>query len=169
LHHANASRFKAIAELSLLEDHIVNDPCPDCMNKHAITAARLMSEAATLEEGDNEDLLGSDLIEAVRRKIHPEPDIPLAREARDIRKTIQKKLNLSKHDDSHEDHVHAHPANDDIANDNHAHVHDHSPALVAGTEHESENTSIYKRIAIIGIVAVSGYVAYLVWRNAYPS
>jgi hypothetical protein len=138
LHDADASRFKAVGELNLLEDHLINDPCPDCMNKHAMTASRFMSEAASLNGGEPGDVIGSELIESARQCIHPESDIPLARRVRDIRKVIQKKLNLS----------HAHGANDTHAhedaaatatpsNDNHgpgAHVHDdgRAPALVAG-------------------------------------
>lgn len=103
LHHANASRFKAAAELALLEDHMINDPCPDCMNKHAMTASRLMSEAATLEDGEAGDVVGAELIEDIRQALKPESDIPLANRSRDIRKKIQQKLNLSHADHAHDD------------------------------------------------------------------
>jgi len=98
LHHANASRFKAASELMLLEDHILNDPCTDCMNKHSMTAAQLMREAAGLYEGELGDIAGADLIEEIRTQISSEPDIQLANKTRDIRKKIQRKLNLSNKD-----------------------------------------------------------------------
>jgi hypothetical protein len=103
LHHANASRFKAAAELALLEDHMINDPCPDCMNKHAMTASRLMSEAATLDEGEAGDVVGAELIEDIRQALKPESDIPLANRSRDIRKKIQQKLQLSHVNHAHDD------------------------------------------------------------------
>lgn len=114
LHHADASRFKAVGELDLLEDHLINDPCPDCMNKHAMTASRFMSEAASLNGGEPGDVVGSDLIESARQCIKPESDIELARRVRDIRKVIQKKLKLS----------HAHGASDTHT---HEHAHAHAP------------------------------------------
>lgn len=104
LHHANASRFKAAAELALLEDHMINDPCPDCMNKHAMTASRLMAEAATLDGGETGDVVGAELIETIRQRLKPEADIPLANQSRDIRKKIQEKLKLSHVGHAHADH-----------------------------------------------------------------
>lgn len=98
LHHANSSRFKAIGELLLLEDHMINDPCPDCMNKHSITASRFLSEAASLEGGEQGDLIASDVIESIRQNLVPEVSLELASQARDVRKGIQKKLNLSHKD-----------------------------------------------------------------------
>jgi hypothetical protein len=98
LHHANASRFKAASELMLLEDHILNDPCTDCMNKHSMTAAQLMREAAGLYDGELGDLAGADLIEDIRTQLSSDPDIALANKTRDIRKKIQRKLNLSNKD-----------------------------------------------------------------------
>lgn len=109
LHHANASRFKAVGELLLLEDHLINDPCPECMNKHSITASRLMSEAASLEDGQMSDIDYAESIEEIRTKLKPENDIPLAAQTRDLRKKLQKSLNLSHgHVDGPEDnHEHA--------------------------------------------------------------
>lgn len=95
LHHANASRFKAVGELCLLEDHMINDPCPDCMNKHAITASRLMSEAATLEGAEAEDVRAAQDIEVVRQQLKPEINLKLTAQVRDIRKSIQDRLKLS--------------------------------------------------------------------------
>jgi len=150
LHHADASRFKAVGELDLLEDHLINDPCPDCMNKHAMTASRFMSEAASLNGGEPGDVVGSDLIESARQCIKPESDIELARRVRDIRKVIQKKLKLSHAHGASDTHAHeggGTHAPDDARGDAHehvstpdaapdgAHVHDPSPLrepLVAG-------------------------------------
>lgn len=121
LHHADASRFKAVGELDLLEDHLINDPCPDCMNKHAMTASRFMSEAASLNGGEPGDVVGSDLIESARQCIKPESDIELARRVRDIRKVIQKKLKLSHAHGQSDTHAHAHaPDGSEIATNDHA-------------------------------------------------
>jgi hypothetical protein len=103
LHTAQASRFKAIGELLLLEDHIVNDPCVDCMNKHGMMASRLMAEAATLRGGVVDDLHLGQAIEAIRRTLNDSLIIrsfaPLrmrvATQTRDVRKTIQRGLSLS--------------------------------------------------------------------------
>jgi len=95
LHHADASRFKALGELLLLEDHMINDPCPDCMNKHAITASRFMSEAAGLAGGEDEDVKTTESIESIRAELKPETDIALAAKTRDVRKSLQARLNLS--------------------------------------------------------------------------
>ena len=107
LHHANASRFKAVGELLLLEDHLINDPCPECMNKHSITASRLMSEAASLEDGQMSDIEYAEAIESIREKLKPENDIPLAAQTRDLRKRLQKSLNLSHGHVDGDSHKHA--------------------------------------------------------------
>jgi hypothetical protein len=103
LHSAKASRFKAIGELLLLEDHIINDPCVDCMNKHGMMASRLMAEAATLAGGMEDDLRLGQAVESIRRILNDSPAarslqaarIKVASMTRDVRKTIQRGLNLS--------------------------------------------------------------------------
>lgn len=69
-----------------------------------MTAAQLMREAAGLYDGELGDLIGADLIEEVRTHLTSEADIPLANKARDIRKKIQRKLNLSNKEHDFKDH-----------------------------------------------------------------
>ena len=94
LHSADASRFKAMKELLLLEDHINTAPCMDCMNKHASTASGLLSEAATLKGGDETDISMSNAAEMIRRKLTSKPRA-LAGETRDLRRAIARRLGLS--------------------------------------------------------------------------
>jgi len=95
LHKAEASRLKAVGEMLLLEDHMVNDPCVDCMQKHSIAAGRFMQEAATLEGGELGDLRIAEMIESIRAELGPEEDLRIAARTRAVRKQVQAKLGLS--------------------------------------------------------------------------
>lgn len=105
LHSADASRFKAMKELLLLEDHINTAPCMDCMNKHAATASGLLSEAATLKGGDETDVAMSNAAEGIRRRLTSKPRA-LAGETRELRRAIARRLGLSPTETGHNGHKH---------------------------------------------------------------
>jgi len=115
LHHADASRHKAWGELLLLADHISNDPCGDCMNKHLGQAIFLLKEARTLKEGDLEDTSMAADLQAMQPEIGTKLEEVVA-----IRRRIGERLGIGharpagEHAHDHHDHAHG-PAHDHAA------------------------------------------------------
>ncbi len=106
LGHADSSRFKAVQAMLLLEDHLITDPCPDCMNKHSMFTSALLNEAATLADGGKRDLTRADQIEEIRQDIMKssaiqtgeagDDSLDLQRRVRGVRKGIQNEMGLGR-------------------------------------------------------------------------
>lgn len=90
LHSANASREGALEELCLLEKHISQERCPQCLHKHLFTAIAYLKEARTLRGGDDLDTLMASALRAL------EPSIDDALEpVQSVRKELQAGLGFS--------------------------------------------------------------------------
>jgi len=89
LHHADASRYKCWEELLALEDHVVGDPCKECMSKHVGAAIKFLREARSLDDGSETDLDDARRIAAIRPKLSDSLDA-----LRALRKSIGERIHV---------------------------------------------------------------------------
>lgn len=85
LRDANKSREGAFKQLLLLEEHLSQDQCPECCNKHLFTAIAYLEEARRLSGGSDEDISMADLLRDAQ------PDLPHI-DVRPLRKALAVKL-----------------------------------------------------------------------------
>jgi len=84
LRDANKSREGAFKQLLLLEEHLSQDQCPECCNKHLFTAIAYLEEARRLQGGDQTDIDMADLLRESQEAL-PHIDVRPLRKALAVR------------------------------------------------------------------------------------
>lgn len=102
LHHAAASRLNAAKDLMLLERHLLHEPCPDCITKHALAAQAYLEEAMGLDGGIDDDARLAGVVADMHRKAVAGDRAGAAAGIRRVRRAVVQRLGLG--------HAHKHEA-----------------------------------------------------------
>ena len=94
-----ASRWMAARELGLLEAHIANAVCSECITKHLMNTTGLFDEASRLPGGNTDDLQDAATAESLRARFATlyaakQPVTPLLPEVRALRRKTMVALNF---------------------------------------------------------------------------
>jgi hypothetical protein len=93
LHSADASRDGARKEILLLEKHVSQERCPECVHKHLDTAIAYLEEAATLDGGDDADLSMARALVRLRSRI-----MRSSVAVKEVRRALGQRLGRAGHD-----------------------------------------------------------------------
>lgn len=87
--HSEHHRERIIGNLVQAEDHLRSDYCPECLDKHLISAGMYMEEqASTNPEKDRKLMEYAERIREIRRKIQEMNDIKHENDKRRLSSTI---------------------------------------------------------------------------------